>query len=58
MNGLTYMGDPVFLRMLYQKKHCQLGLKGTERGHDERLSSLLTDTAHIGKGDTKGRTCP
>lgn len=24
------------LRMLYQQKHCQLGLKGAERGQDER----------------------
>ena len=30
---VTYIGDPQgFLRRLYQHKHCQFGLKGTETG--------------------------
>lgn len=42
----------MFLRI--SEETLLLGLKGTERGHnDERLSSLPVDSTHIGKGDMK-----
>lgn len=44
----------MFLRLLYQQKHCQLGLKGIVRGHNgERLSRLPTDSTHLREGDGK-----